>query len=259
MSILEKIKSLFHNSELTDTFSQEESAKILVVDDVRENRMVLEVMLKKAGFEVVSCACGFDAVKIADQQDFDLILTDIYMDGMDGFETVENIRAQAKNKNMPIIAVTAADTEEEKQRRIDVGIDDYIAKPVQADNLYRRVNRVLKTAKQIMIAESGGNIISTMANDPLFKKAIKLFVKSLPQKIKSMKASFEADNMHELARVAHSIKGSGGMVGFNVYSVKAAELEKAAKAENPDKDNILRQIEEFDAMANRTKKICKKR
>lgn len=256
MSFLEKIRDIFTAKKGTEASSENAPAKVLIVDDCRENRLFLDVLLKKSNFDCTLCESGEEAIQKCESEDFDIILMDIYMNGIDGIETSRILKSQEKTCHVPIIAVTAADSEEEKQKRIEVGINDYVAKPVDANNLLRRMNRQIKRAHQVEIAESGGDIYSLLSSDPIYKKAIKLFVKSLPGKIKDMQNLCNDANLTELARRAHSIKGTGGMAGFDVYTEKAAKLEKDVKSETPDLEDIKKQIDELADMVRRTKKTC---
>lgn len=255
MNLLKKISECFGTESSKN--NNESSRRILIAEDVTENRIILQSILEKAGFELTICTNGKEAVSLAQREDFDLILMDVYMPEMNGIEATKQIKSDSKNKSTPIIAVTAADSEEEKAQRIAARMDDYVAKPIKPENLIRRVDRQLKISRQVSIAESGGDIVSLMAQDPMYKKAIKLFVKTLPQKIKEIKEAFDNSDMAELARKVHSLKGTGGMAGFSVYTVKAIELEREIKSENPDLEKIRTQIDELSSMAARTKKKCK--
>ena len=228
--------------------------RLLIVDDALENRMLLEVMVGRAGFEYLSCGSGEDAVQLAQEQNFDAILMDIYMPGMDGIEATIAIKKQKRNVNTPIIAVTAADSDEERARRIEAGVDDYVAKPVNPDNLIKHINKNVTQSEQIKTAECGNTIFSTMSSDPTYKKVIKIFVKSLPGRIKDIREAFDNGNMETLAKRVHSLKGTGGMAGFWVYTHKAKQLEAIIKAENPDSNIINEKILELENLVKNTKK-----
>ena len=228
--------------------------RILLADDILENRMLLDIVLKKHGYEVVMCNNGKEAVDLAEKEHFDLILMDIYMPGMNGIEATKIIKQQKNNITTPIIAVTAADSEEEKIQRIGAGCDDYVAKPVDFENLIKRINKYLPQIEQRRIAESGGDIHSLLAKDPTYKKTIDRFVKSLPDNLKEIENTAKNLDMDTLAIKVHSLKGVGGMAGFPVYSQRAAELEVCVKSEQPDMQEIIRQIDELIDMVKKTKK-----
>ena len=110
--------------------------KILVVDDDMRNVFALSKILKERGIDVRKAENGVIALDILDKQpDIDLVLMDIMMPEMDGYEAMQKIRNQEKFKNLPVIALTAKAMKDDKQKCIDAGANDYIAKPVDIDRL----------------------------------------------------------------------------------------------------------------------------
>lgn len=119
--------------------------KILVVEDDRElNRSVCSY-LNRCGFETVGCLNGTDAYDAMYRSVFDLIISDIMMPGTDGFELAESIRAL--NENIPILFMTARDDISSKQRGFRIGVDDYMVKPIDLDELYLRIGALMRRAK----------------------------------------------------------------------------------------------------------------
>jgi PAS domain S-box-containing protein len=128
--------------------SQENNMKgkpvILVVDDLTQNNELLEAYLVPQGYEVIKAVSGEDALKkLADNQ-IDLILLDVMMPGMDGFEVTRRIRQDPKTRLMPIILVTALKETEDRIKGIKAGCDDYISKPFDKMELLARVQSLLK-------------------------------------------------------------------------------------------------------------------
>ena len=117
---------------------------ILVVDDLTQNNELLEAYLVPQGYEVIKAVSGEDALKkLADNQ-IDLILLDVMMPGMDGFEVTRRIRQDPKTRLMPIILVTALKETEDRIKGIKAGCDDYISKPFDKMELLARVQSLLK-------------------------------------------------------------------------------------------------------------------
>lgn len=117
---------------------------ILVVDDLTQNNDLLEAYLTPQGYEVIKAVSGEEAlVKLASNQ-IDLILLDVMMPGMDGFEVTRRIRQDKKNKLMPIILVTALKETEDRIKGIQAGCDDYISKPFNKMELLARIQSLLK-------------------------------------------------------------------------------------------------------------------
>jgi CheY-like chemotaxis protein/signal transduction histidine kinase len=112
------------------------SKKILLVDDDMRNVFALSKILKERGMEIIKAENGKDALEMLDKHtDIDMVLMDIMMPEMDGYEAMQRIRSQGKFKNLPVIALTAKAMNDDKQKCIDAGANDYIAKPVDVERL----------------------------------------------------------------------------------------------------------------------------
>lgn len=121
------------------TFSEHASQCVLLVEDNPVNQMVAQGMLQKIGLVVTIASDGEQALKVLAERNFDLILMDCQMPNMDGYEATQQIRELEQNneldRNVPIIAMTASVIDGEKSRCFSAGMDDYIAKPINLDDL----------------------------------------------------------------------------------------------------------------------------
>jgi CheY-like chemotaxis protein len=121
---------------LHDTDSSLNNKKVLIVDDDMRNVYALSAALQAKGINVTAVTSGKKAeIKIKEIDDFDIVLMDIMMPEQDGYETIENIRKNKKNNDLPIIAVTAKAMIGDKEKCLNVGANDYLAKPVDIDKL----------------------------------------------------------------------------------------------------------------------------
>ena len=120
-------------------------AAILVVEDDPIIRQTVEYALKRAGFTVKSVGDGAKALDAAAQMNPDLVLLDLMLPGMNGYEIAERLRAD--DKDTAIIMVTALDTERDKVRGLDAGADDYITKPFSMEELLARVRANLRRVR----------------------------------------------------------------------------------------------------------------
>lgn len=118
--------------------------KILIVDDEADLRDVLKYRFEKAGYRVDVAASGVAALDLLDAVQPDLILLDVMMTGMDGFEVCKRIRSIEKWVNVPVIMLTAKNAEVDEVAGLDVGADDYVKKPVSIRLLLSRVNALLR-------------------------------------------------------------------------------------------------------------------
>src|SRR5690349_12211055 len=126
------------------TASPETTANIMVVDDQPENLRLVEVMLKELGHEIRSFPRGRLALSAAEQRPPDLILLDINMPEMDGFETCERLKLSKKLASVPVIFLSALNAIEDKVKAFRSGGVDYITKPFQLDEVQARVETHLE-------------------------------------------------------------------------------------------------------------------
>lgn len=120
---------------------------ILVVEDDRNLQKLMKAVLQQSGYNVLISKNGLEALDILDKQHVDLIISDIMMPGMDGYTLVESLR-QA-NYNLPILMVTAKETFEDKKKGFLLGIDDYMVKPIDMDEMILRVAALLRRSRII--------------------------------------------------------------------------------------------------------------
>ena len=117
--------------------------RILVIDDEEALREGLKVYLELEGYDVCACHDAESAMAM-DLSDFDLILLDIMMDGMNGIDFAKIIRSRQETADVPIIFLTAKDSEDDMITGLDIGADDYIAKPYSLRNVKARIEAVLR-------------------------------------------------------------------------------------------------------------------
>jgi len=119
--------------------------KILVVEDDKDLNRTVCTFLDHSGYEAAGCLNAQEAYDAMYDRMFDLIVSDIMMPGVDGFEFAQNVRAL--NENIPILFMTAKDDIASKQRGFRIGVDDYMVKPIDLDELFLRIGALLRRAK----------------------------------------------------------------------------------------------------------------
>lgn len=119
--------------------------KLLVVEDDRELNRSVCAFLNQSGYEASGCLSASDAYDAMYGSRFDLIISDIMMPGIDGYEFAKTVREL--DENIPILFMTARDDFASKQRGYRVGIDDYMVKPIDLDELFLRIGALLRRAK----------------------------------------------------------------------------------------------------------------
>ena len=118
---------------------------ILVVDDDKNTRLFLRAVLEGAGYTVSAATNGEDALEVLDREHVDLVVLDIMMPKMDGYEFTRTVRES--NNNMPILMVSAKQLPADKHRGFEAGTDDYITKPIDDEEMLLRIKALLRRAK----------------------------------------------------------------------------------------------------------------
>ncbi|UUX93289.1 response regulator [Methanoplanus endosymbiosus] len=113
--------------------------KILVVEDNPSNRYLITYILEKNGFEVITADTGEEGVQKATKESFDLVLMDIQLPGIDGFEATRQIRASGTDGTLPIIALTSYAMVGDREKAISMGCTGYIEKPINPDTIIAEI------------------------------------------------------------------------------------------------------------------------
>ena len=122
----------------------QKAASILVVDDEKELLQLVVNYLKKEGYIVYTAADGYEALNTLESKTMDLVILDIMMEGIDGFELCKQIR---ETSHIPVVMLTAKSSEEDRIRGLKLGADDYVVKPFSPRELMARVEAVLRRIK----------------------------------------------------------------------------------------------------------------
>lgn len=247
-------------------------AELLVVDDAPENRELLDVLLSDLGLSVSLAENGKEAVDLVTENEYALILMDIQMPVMDGYEAVAVMREQGIDT--PIVALTANAMKGYEQKILSAGFSHYQTKPIDLDKLTSLLAILLggvavdsdeDTLTNSDDADSSGAmsewevdmiptasdqehdqspiLSSLIADNPRFKPIVENFIKKLSIELSSMQVMQESQDWAQLKDKAHWLKGSGGTVGFTQLFEPAKALEDAALAQDSDaSDQLMRNI-----------------
>ena len=120
------------------------TARVLVVDDILANVKLLEARLQAEYFDVLAAYSGQEALDICSRERVDVVLLDVMMPGMDGFEVCRRIKAEAGTQDLPVVMVTALDQPADKLQGLEAGADDFLTKPVDDVALITRVKNLAR-------------------------------------------------------------------------------------------------------------------
>ena len=117
----------------------EKKPRILIAEDFEENRIALKLILKHAGFDVIEAENGQQAVDAVRREEPDLVLMDITLPGIDGLQATREIRRDQKFERLPIIVVSAHDSEDVRREAVEAGGSEYVNKPIEIEELKKLI------------------------------------------------------------------------------------------------------------------------
>jgi two-component system, sensor histidine kinase len=234
-------------------------ARVLVVEDGQVNRKLIGLILRRAGVEVVTAENGNIALDLVRQQRFDVILMDMQMPVMDGCTATRHLRAMGVAT--PIVALTAHAMPGDEQKCLQAGCSAYLTKPVSATRLLQMiadalasqadpVGAAVATAAPQAEEQEGKVIVSSLPmDDPEFRQIVLDFVAFLEEQRAAMRNAWREGDLENLAFLAHTLKGTGGSAGFDVFTGPAKQVEQLAK--NNRADELAGALQAIDDLAGR--------
>ncbi|MBX7259984.1 MAG: response regulator, partial [Candidatus Hydrogenedentes bacterium] len=227
-------------------------ARILLAEDSKTNQLVAIKMLEKLGYKADAVANGKEAIESLRTIPYELVLMDVQMPEMDGFEATRRIRDAASgvlNSQIPIIAMTAHAMAGDRERCLGMGMNDYVSKPISPVVLAAALERWLpsegdmgfgaekrlvdKTAAAVAIQDSSifdkeGMLGRLMHDEELACSVLETFLEDMPLQIATLRSFIEAGMTADAERQAHTIKGAAANVGGEALRSAAAAVEQAA-------------------------------
>ena len=159
-----KNRVVFSEEKQEEEDGVEHQYKILVVDDVARNVKLMEAILRPNNYEILKAYNGEDALTAIKKVDIDLVLLDVMMPGMDGFEVCRRLKKNEQTRLLPVIMLTALDDTESRLKGINAGADDFISKPPNKIELTARINSLLRTNELNKKLTNVESVIVTLAN-----------------------------------------------------------------------------------------------
>jgi len=239
---------------------------LLLAEDSATNRKVIETSLSKMGLKVETAENGREAVNLAMENHYDLILMDLAMPEMDGLEATRRIRgSDGKNKNTRIVAITANAFEEDRERCFAAGMDDFVSKPINIVSFRKDIQRWLEEGsggrkliqKSQLVDHSTFNQLYKDTGAQVLPDIFDLFRAECRDRLIVMKDGYEKLDWNVLEDQAHALKSSSGSFGAITLQAFAREVEVAARAKNkaaldkniPQLEEIVNQsLEELEAL-----------
>ena len=260
--------------ELTDTKQTEnppspqealKAATIVVVDDEPTTLEMIEMFLEAEGYEnVLQVSDSTRAVEMIRSAEADLVLLDLMMPEVGGLDSLQTMSEDEVLAAIPVVVFSSTSDREAKLEALELGAAEFLAKPVDPSELALRVRNTLSyRAYQQRFAHVGGpknqgfidrmdralrrsgpTVRSRLADDPRYHATIERFVARLGERLEWMQARLDGGEFGELAALAHWLKGSATMVGFDAFSGPADTLEiLAGKARAEEAQDVLQELQ----------------
>lgn len=230
-----------HSTVVTNNFLQGKT--ILVTDDNEMNRLVASIILQNYGAEIVEAGNGEQAVQTVINKKPDLVLMDIQMPVMNGYEAAKQLRKLGYM--LPVIALTANASRGENEKCLSAGMNDYISKPFREDDLLKMIAQWLNT-ELVITQKTGGqqhdnskpavlfDLSSLQAisqgKEEFVHKMLRLFIEQAPATLTEIKQAYAHEEWEKVKKLAHRLKPSIDSLGIHSIKNEIREIEKNAPA-----------------------------
>jgi signal transduction histidine kinase/CheY-like chemotaxis protein len=273
-------RSLQKQAEMSADIHSLRGARILLTEDNLINQQVARETIESEGLQVLIANNGKEAVSMVAEGDFDAILMDVQMPEMDGYEATRLIRENFQYDELPIIAMTAHAMSGDKEKCLAAGMDDYITKPIEVEQLFTTLKKWVKPSSRDLptVDEDenkvysdnsptnnreeregfettlpddlpGINIVQGLkrlgGNRQLYLKLLRDFHKEYQDVGSRMKTLLEKEETETAMRLAHAIKGTSGNLSINQLFDISKQLETALRAGEKMTPQLLKQFEEL--------------
>lgn len=230
---------------------------VLVVEDTRMNMLVISNMLKNASstIRISEAENGLEAIEKLNNDKFNLILMDVQMPEMDGITATRKIRSLPNGLSVPIIALTAGVSKEERDECFNVGMNDFLAKPIDADELRRVLNKYLfgnkdntQENKPEPVAKNKvhfdrNKLLAKIGNDETLNTILLMSKMEYPNYLAEIEKAIVLNDSLLIKRTAHKLKGSA----FNMEFVRLGEIAAIIEKNNEDSQKLGVLLDELKA------------
>lgn len=229
-----------------------QGARILLVEDNAINQQVAAETLAQAGFEVDAADNGARALAMLASKAYDLVLMDIQMPVLDGYAATTRIRAQDRWRDLPVIAMTANVMDDDRAKAKEAGMNDHIAKPIVAQDLFAKLlrwiphgQRLLPSAFQHSTPENAPEVVplpdqipglelprailTVGGNQTLLRKLLTEFAQDHGRDDHQLLAALQGNEFDTAQHLAHTLKGVAGTIGATFIQQRAASIEAALR------------------------------
>ncbi|MGV2293382.1 response regulator [Trinickia sp. YCB016] len=235
-----------------------QGARVLLAEDNELNVQVASELLADAGLEIEVAGNGRIAAAMAQARHYDLILMDMHMPEMDGIEATRILRAMPRLAALPIVAMTANAMQTDRQRCLDSGMNDFVSKPIEPDELWRALLRWVKPRCPAAAAQAPGKpeavrdagvaadfpaaiegldmaagLRRVLGKPARYRLMLRGFVSSQGDAAQKIQAALDGNDPGTAERLAHTLKGLAGNIGATSLQLDSENLEQAIRLAEP--------------------------
>lgn len=211
-------------------------ARILLVEDNPVNQELARELLNRAGILVNIAGDGREALAILERERFDAVLMDCQMPVMDGYEATRALRQRPGWKDLPVIAMTANAMAGDRQKVLDAGMNDHVAKPIRVDDLFAALARWVRPASPaptplapLPTLDVKAGLASLMGDEALYRRLVALFREQVVDFVARFRTADEQGDVAARTRYAHDLKSVAGSLGMPALQHAATALEDACR------------------------------
>ena len=222
-------------------------ARVLLVEDNEINQELAMELLSSNGIHVLVANNGQEALDMLDRESFDGVLMDCQMPVMDGYTATRKLRLDPRFKDLPVLAMTANAMAGEREKVLEAGMNDHIAKPINVQDMFRCMASWISpsrpellesavTSAEFPVPELDGidtasGLARTLGKRDLYLKLLRRFRLSHAHFVSEFDAAVDGENWELASRMAHTLKGLAGSIGADALQQASAVLEDQARAQ----------------------------
>jgi len=233
--------------------------RVLVVEDNEVNREICCALLAELGLEAETAANGAEALRrLTDESErFGLVLMDVQMPGIDGYETTRRLRADPRLADLPVVALTAHALDADRRRCLDAGMDDHLAKPFDQYQFAWTISRWLRPppspdpaieagadtpAPDAGWIDRGAGMARIGGHSELYRQLLGEFVASYGPRLSVLDPGGIGGRTDDLRRLLHGLKGTAPMLGADALGALAARVEEALERGEAPADDLVAEL-----------------
>jgi CheY-like chemotaxis protein len=225
---------------------------VLVAEDNAVNQILVGALLEQRGWKATMVTNGSEALEALASDAFDVVLMDVQMPEMDGFEATRILRAQEAQagRHVPVIGLTAHAMKGDREMCLEAGMDDYLAKPVDPESLYAAIERCVAGHGRLVPAADLADLLQGIHEDrTLLAMLVNTFLKDLPPKMEHLRDAVRREDALGVRETAHALKGMLLIFRAQPALTMVAELEERGRKSRFDSAAAL--LRELDAELER--------